>query len=235
MSYEMNLQSMPLDDLAQRCAQETILYFKSRVHDTSYCFEIFRRAVTERSELAWKAIINQYKPLVARWVNRQADKHPDFPLAREEEQDFIDEAFIRFWHHFTPEKFHNSKGLDGILQYLKMCVNSTVVDILRKMQHVQFEQKTDGEDEDDPPDHGESEPAPEETLQKGELWNAIKARLKDNKEQTVVYASFFLALSPREILAEFPGVFRDIDEIYQCKANVLARLGRDPDLRDLFN
>ena len=234
MSHEMNLQSMPLDDLAHRCAQETILYFKARIHDTSYCFELFRRAVTERSELAWKAIIVQYKPLVARWVNRQADKHPDFPLAAEEEQDFIDEAFIRFWHHFTSEKFHNSKGLDGILQYLKMCVNSTILDILRKMRHMQFEQKPDAEEEDDAPDHAETGPNPEETLQKDELWKAIKARLKDEKEHTVIYASFFLALSPREISNEFPGVFRSVEEIYQCKANVLARLGRDPDLRDLF-
>lgn len=234
MSHEMNLQSMPLDDLAQRCAQETIHYFKARIHDTSYCFELFRRAVTERSELAWNAIIVQYKPLVARWVNRQADKHPDFPLAREEEQDFVDEAFIRFWHHFTADKLHKSKGLDGVLQYLKLCVNSAVVDILRKMQHVQFEQKSEDEEEDDPPNQGESEPALEETLQNDELWKAIKARLKDEKEHTVVHASFFLCLSPREILAEFPGVFRSIEEIYQCKANVLARLGRDPDLRDLF-
>lgn len=235
MSYEMNLQSMPLDDLAQRCAQETILYFKSRVHDTRYCFELFRRAVSERSELAWKAIIIQYKPSVARWVNRWADKHPDFPLARVEEEDFIDEAFIRFWNYFTPDKFHKSQGLDGVLKYLKMCVNSAILDIWRKMHHGQFKERIEDEEENDALDPPEPGPTPEETFQKGEIWNFIKMRLKDEKEITVVYASFFLGLSPREILAEFPGMFRDIDEIYQCKANVLARLGRDPDLRELFN
>lgn len=235
MSYEMNLQSIPLDDLAQRCAQETILYFKSRINDTRYCFELFRRAISERSELAWKAIIVQYKPSVARWVNRWADKHPDFPLARAEEEDFIDEAFIRFWNHFTLDKFHKSQGLDGVLKYLKMCVNSAILDFWRKMHRGQFEQKTEGEDENEALDPPEPGPTPEETLQKGEIWKFIKMRLKDEKEYTVVYASFFLGLSPREIFAEFPIVFRDIEEIYQCKANVLARLGRDPDIRDLFN
>ena len=87
---------MPLEELAQRCAQETILYLKSLVNDTRYCLELFRRAISKRDELAWNAIIHQYKPSVARWVNRWADKHPDFPLARDEEEDFIDEAFIRF-------------------------------------------------------------------------------------------------------------------------------------------
>jgi len=47
-----------------------------------------------------------------------------------------------------------------------------------------------------------------------------------------VYASFSLALSPREILAEYPGLFRDIKETYQYKANLLDRLERDDEIRD---
>jgi len=234
MSYEMNLQSMPLNDLAQQCAQETILYFKSRINDTRYCFELFRRAITESDGPAWDVIMTQYRPLVAKWVNRWADKHPNFPLAREEAEDFIAETFKRFWSHFTPDKFYKSQGLDGVLKYLKTCVNSAILDIWRKMRLRQFDQKREGEDEDDALDPVEPGPTPEETFQKGEIWKFIKMRLKDEKEHIVVYASFFLGLSPREILAEFPAVFRDIEEMYQCKANVLARLGRDPDIRDLI-
>ena len=235
MSHENEIQLMTVADLAQRCAQETILYFKDRIHDTRYCFELFRRAICDHDDPAWKAIIIQYKPSVARWVNRWADKHPDFPLAREEEEDFIDEAFIRFWSHFTPDKFSRSDGLDGILKYLKMCVNSAILDIWRKMRHRQFDQVLEGENEGETSDPSEDSPTPEETLQADEIWKLIKVRLKDEKERIVVYASFFLGLSPREILTEYPGMFRDIEEIYQCKANVLARLGRDPDLRDLFD
>lgn len=237
MSDASDLQFMPLDDLAQRCAQETKLYFKKLVHDTKYCFELFRRAISDRSDHAWKALILQYKPSVARWVNRWADKHPNFPLTREEEEDFIEESFIRFWRHFTPEKLQKSGDLNRVLQYLKMCVNSTISDIWRKMQHLQFEQKSDTEDDDDDdddPNSAQPGPTSEESIQNDELWKAIKVRLKDEKEHTIVYASFFLALSPREILSEFPGMFNSIEELYQCKANVLARLERDQDLRDLF-
>lgn len=236
MTHETSLQFMTVEDLAQRCAQETKLFFNYLSHETKYCFELFRRAISERDDLAWSAIIVQYRPSVARWVNIWADKHPDFPLAREEAEDFIDEAFIRFWNHFTPDKFGKSQGLDGVLKYLKMCVNSAILDIWRKMHRGrQFEQKTEGEDENDALDPAEPGPTPEEALQKGEIWKFIKMRLKDEQEYTVVYASFFLGLSPREIFAEFPTVFRDVEAIYQCKANVLARLGRDPDIRDLFN
>jgi RNA polymerase sigma factor (sigma-70 family) len=235
MSHEMNLQSMSLNDLAQQCAQETILYFKSRVNDTRYCFELFRRAIAERDGLAWDVIITQYRPLVAKWVNRWADKHPDFPLAREEAEDFIAETFKRFWSHFTPAKFGKSQELEDVLKYLKMCVNSAILDIWRKMRLRQFDQKSEGEDEDEARGPAEPGPTPEESLQKGEIWKFIKIRLKDEKEHIVVHASFFLGLSPREIIFEFPNVFRNIEEIYQCKANVLARLGRDPDIRDLFS
>ena len=235
MSHEMNLQSMSLNDLAQQCAQETILYFKSRVNDTRYCFELFRRAIAERDGLAWDVIITQYRPLVAKWVNRWADKHPDFPLAREEAEDFIAETFKRFWSHFTPAKFGKSQELEDVLKYLKMCVNSAILDIWRKMRLRQFDQKSEGEDEDEARGPAEPGPTPEESLQKGEIWKFIKMRLKDEKEHIVVHASFFLGLSPREIIIEFPKVFRNIEEIYQCKANVLARLGRDPDIRDLFS
>jgi hypothetical protein len=47
-----------------------------------------------------------------------------------------------------------------------------------------------------------------------------------------VYASFQLALSPRDILAEYPNEFGSIKEIYQHKANFLERLGRDDEFKE---
>ena len=234
MSHETNLQFMTIEDLAQRCAQETKLYFNYLSSDTKYCFELFRRAIAERSDLAWKAIIAQYKPLVAKWVNHWADRHADFPPAGEEEEDFVAEAFERFWNFFTPEKFGKSPSLEAVLRYLKMCVHGAISDIWRKMHRRRFDQKLEGNEEGE--EQGPADPGstPEELLQIDELWHLIKSRLKDQKEQTVVYASFSLALSPREILNEYPGVFRDIKEIYQCKANVWARLERDPEIRNLL-
>jgi len=232
MSHEINLQLMTVDALAQKCAQETKLYFKYQSHDTSYCFELFRRAIAEHNDLAWKALIVQYKPSVARWVNRWADKHPDFPLASEEEEDFIAEAFERFWKYFTPEKFGRSQELEDVLKYLKMCVNGAISDIWRKMRRRQFDQKLEGGEEGEKPEPAELGPTPEEILQNSELWQLIQTRLKDQKEYTVAYASFNLDLSPRQIIAEYPGVFRDINEVYQCKANVWARLERDPEIRE---
>ena len=230
---DTHVQKMTVDVLAQRCAEETSSYFKYQSNDTRYCFELFRRAIIERDDTAWKALMLQYRPSIARWVNRWVDKHPNFPLLYEEVEDFIAEAFERFWNHFTPEKFSRSPNLEGILKYLKMCVNGTILDVWRKLQRRQLDQNLDNGEAGEGPQPTSVGLTPEAKLQNDEFWELIKTKLRDDKEYTVVYASFDLALSPRQIHAEFPDVFHDIREIYQCKAYVWARLERDPEIREL--
>jgi len=228
MSHEIKLQQMAVADLAQRCAQETDLYFNYQDHDPSYCFELFRRAIRHNDERALELIIAQYQPLVAKWVDRWMGKHPDFPLVNEEAQDFIAKAFERFWISFTTVKFDKSQSLAAVLSYLQTCVNGAITDAWRKLRHRQFEQET--KDEGQSP--LELEPTPEDLVQKTEFWQLIKKKSKDPKEYAVIYATFGLDLSPREILIEYPNLFKDIKEIYQCKANFLDRLERDEEIKE---
>jgi hypothetical protein len=58
--------------------------------------------------------------------------------------------------------------------------------------------------------------------------------LHDEKERRVVYGSFVLALKPRELYAQFQDTFRDVNEVYRVKENVLARLRRDAELAELL-
>ncbi|HLO13397.1 MAG TPA: hypothetical protein VK206_01115 [Anaerolineales bacterium] len=219
---------MSVADLAQKCAQETDLYFTHHDYDSSYCFELFRRAIRNNDERALEAVIIQYQPLVARWVDRWMAKHPNFSLVNEEAEDFIAQAFERFWISFTPVKFDKSQSLAAVLRYLQMCVNGAITDAWRKLRRIQLEQ----EPRDEEQELSEPNPTPEDILQKEEFWQLIRKKSKDPKEYTVLYASFSLALSPREILAEYPGVFNDIKEIYQHKANLLDRLERDEEIKE---
>ena len=214
------VQEMAAADLAQKCAQEMDLYFRHHDYDSSYCFELFRRAIQDNDERALEVVILQYQPLVARWVDRWMAKHPDFSLANEESQDFIAQAFERFWISFTPGKFEKSQSLAAVLRYLQMCVNGAMTDAWQKWRRLQLEQEPGDEEQD----YSEPEATPEDLFQKEEFWQLIKKKSKDPKEYTVMYASFSLALSPREILAEYPGVFSDVKEIYQHKNNLLNRL-----------
>ena len=228
MSHETKLQLMAVWDLAQKCAQETDLFFNHHDYDSSYGFELFRRAVRNRDERALEVVITQYQPLVARWVDKWMYKHPDFLLINEDAQDFIAQAFERFWVSFTPTKFDKSQNLAAILRYLQMCVHSAITDAWRKFRRIRLEQEMGAEEQE----FSQPESTPEDFLQNDEFWQLIKKKSKDPKEYTVVFASFSLALSPREILAEYPGLFRDVKEIYQYKANLLDRLERDDEIQD---
>jgi hypothetical protein len=111
MSHEIELQLMTVDDLAQRCAQETDFYFNHKNYDSKYCFELFRRAIRNRDGQAWGLVMLQYQPLVTRWVDRWMSKHPDFSQFNEETQDFVAQAFERLWVSFTPAKLEKSQNL----------------------------------------------------------------------------------------------------------------------------
>ena len=223
MSQVNELQNMPVDDLAERCAQETQHYFRKKSNDSSYCLELFRRAITRRDDDAWSAIYAQYQPQVERWVYR----HPDFRLIDQDAQDLAMQALERFLKYFTAEKLSKSQHLAAILNYLQACVNGVILDCWRKMHQAQFEQIEDDEERK----LIDKNPSVEEALESGELWQLVKNRLKDEKEYTFVYASVSLDLSPRQILAEYPDIFHDVAEIYRCGANVWARLERDPEIR----
>ena len=230
MSDENELQGMAVADLAQRCAQETDLYFSHQNYDSAYCFELFRRAIRNNDERALEVLIVQYQPLVVRWVDRWMSKHPDFSLFNEETQDFVAQAFERFWISFTSAKLEKSHSLAAVLRYLQMCVNGAITDAWRKLRRIQIEQEA--RDEEQEP--SEPDPTPEDLLQTDEFWQLIRKKAKDPKEYKVVYASFYLDLSPREILGEYQGEFNGIKEIYQHKANFLERLGRDDEFKEFF-
>jgi RNA polymerase sigma factor (sigma-70 family) len=230
MQDENDLQQMSVGGLAQRCAQETDLYFTHQDYDSRYCFELFRRAIQNNDQHALEAVIVQYQPLVARWVDKWMDKYPDLTSFHEETQDFIAQAFERFWISFTPAKFDRSHSLAAVLRYLQMCVNGAITDAWRKARRIRLEQESRDEEQES----SESDPTPEDILQKAEFWQLIRKKARDPKEYIVVYAFFHLNLLPREILAEYPGEFKDIKEIYQHKANFLERLGRDDEFKDFF-
>lgn len=229
MSHENELQQMGVEELAQKCAQETSRYFARQDFDSSYCFELFRRAIRNKDESALEVLIAQYRPLVALWVEKWITRHSDFSSFSEEPQDFVAQAFERFWISYTPAKFENAQSsLPAVLKYLQMCVNGALTDTWRKLRRIQLEQEPQYENHE----LSDPDPTPEDLLQQQEFWQLIRKKSKDPKEYIVVYASFHLALSPREILAEYPKEFGSIKEIYQYKANFLERLERDEDIKE---
>lgn len=221
--------TLTLTGLRHRCALESDRFFKRRDHDPRFCFELFRRAICHQNELAWEYIYLQYRPLVAGWVGR----HPLFPAVEEQLEDFVLVAFEKMWRALTPEKFEAFSELKALLGYLRMCVHSAVVDAARVKERQELIERAMGDAEAwrDDPNRGSGS---DTGLEREEFWHWLSGRLKNEKERQIVYASYILALKPREVYAQYPETFSSIEDVRRVKENVVARLRRDKELRQML-
>lgn len=230
MSHPAEQISLPLEDIAQRCAHETDRFFQHQDHDPRYCFELLRRAIADRCQRAWEFVYAQYQPLVTSWVER----HAAFSSCSEEAQYFVNRAFEKMWTALTPVGFGRFPDLKSLLRYLQMCVHSAILDVVRVAERstvvTQVEEMTTRGD----PEVATVEDQALDRMQWQAFWEEISARLHSDQERQVVYGSFVLAMKPRELCAQFPDLFRDVNEVYRVKENVLARLRRDAELARLF-
>jgi DNA-directed RNA polymerase specialized sigma24 family protein len=219
---------MDLAMLMKRCARESERFYRGQQHDTSFSYELFRRALVERSEAAWEQLYHHYHGLVEGWVRRSGA----FNSSGESSEFFVVGAFTKFWRAITPERFDSFPTLASLLHYLQLCATSVVIDSVRTQSW--------------------SEMLPEETItpsampqyspdeeainrvQREEFWQLIDTQLNDEVERVVVYCSFILGLTPRAIFARRNDLFRSVNDVYNVKRNVLGRLGRNNQLRQLY-
>jgi hypothetical protein len=217
---------LTLSGLRHRCAIESDRFFSRQEHDPRYCFELFRRAINDHNQQAWQFVYEQYRPLVSGWVERNSL----FRATEEETQYFVNRAFEKMWVAVTPAKFKKFPNLKSVLSYLQMCVHSVLVDYVRgREQATLLDQETLART---PAGEGANvERQVRHRIDGQALWRWLDGRLKDEKERCVVYGTFSLAMKPRELLAHYPETFRDVNEVYRVKENVMARLRRDDELK----
>jgi hypothetical protein len=228
MTHETQLRQMAVDELAQKCQQETSNYFRHLDHDDQYCFELFRRAVQEHDEVAWEVICGEYETLVAGWVSH----HSGFGATGEEAAYFVNGAFGKISGTLSSEKFSNFSDLGYLLRYLKMCVHSVIADYNRAAEYadlISIEDASEEESHDSSPEEQAAEHASGQAF-----WDLTRERLHDEKERLVIHSMFVLDLKPQEIFDHFRNMFENVDEIYRVKQNIISRLRRDAEFRKLL-
>ena len=92
VSVSINPATLDLEELVGYCAEEAQEYQRTQSGSTVCCYELFRRALVEKNELAWMYLFEQYAPLVERWVRRS----PAFEHSEETSDYFIGAAFLKF-------------------------------------------------------------------------------------------------------------------------------------------
>ncbi len=233
----MDLSRTSVGDLAAACRRETDRFRSGQTAADEYCFELFRRAICDRNDAAWEAVVVQYRGVVLTWVQRHGG-------ATVEDSDYwVNRTFDRFWSAMRPERFGLFEGLPRVLKYLQMCAATAVLDELRSQRataHDSLDQlfstghgaeREASSVELSDPGGADAEASAVERLAGQELWGAIAAEVPDEAERTVLYCSFALGMKPAEIAGKRPDLFAGVPDVYRIKRNVLERLRRSATMR----
>jgi hypothetical protein len=227
LGSEHDIKAMDVTELAQRCAIESDRFYRGQSHDSRYSYELFRRALVERDEIAWNYLFQHYSPLVEGWIRRCSA----FVNSGESSEYFVIGAFVKFWRAVTPERFAAFPNLASLLQYLQLCASSVVIDSVRAQSWAEMmpEEKINTQQI--------AKTAPDEEamqrVDRQEFWRYIDSQLHSESERVVVYGSFVLGLTPRAIFERYRMLFDSVYDVYNVKRNVLNRLSRNHHLQDL--
>ena len=233
MANETPSQSDPrdraIDELRADAQAQELSYSRGQPTDDTAGLELFRRAIDERNDDAWRAIMEIYRGLLVAQAGRRVIRG----LVIEDDGFCVDRAFQRFWRATRSARVHHQfNDLASILKYLKLCLGTVLLDEARARRR-QGAVSID----DVPTDRYVSADASTDVIGKiarRELWRAIERELADANQRLVARLSFLAGLSPREILARHPDTFQDVFDVYRTKRNMLDRLRRSRAIQDLM-
>lgn len=221
------LAQMDLTILIQRCAAESERFYRGQANDTSYAYELFRRALVDECEIAWEYMYQHYSPLVESWVRRCGA----FSQTGESSEFFVVSAFTKFWKAMRSKSFESFPSLAALLHYLQLCTNCVVIDSVRAQSWAEVlpeEALATAQDDQASPDEMVLDRAHRE-----EIWSCITTLLNDPSERIILYESFVLGMKPGDIFSRHNDLFSTVSVVYNLKRNLLERLGRNQQLRRL--
>ncbi len=206
--------------LAKDCIEELDRYRRKEVTDGRCCLKLLRLATVEQVDWAWSLVQQLFGETVRIWLRGHSACSQ--ALLHDSEENYIAQTFSRFWLT-TREHRPEFLTLPTLLAYLHSTLNSLLIDTLRMYTRGKYVSLLDCELVEELACQGE-EPGNLE-----EIWTSIQGLLSDDGERCLMYLLYYCGLKPREIVARFPALFRDVQEIYSQNHNILQRLRRQQD------
>jgi hypothetical protein len=206
------------DEVAARCAVEARRFARGEAHCDGYAIELLRRAFAG-DLAAYSAFLTEYRWTVVTWIRR----HRSYGL-QEDDDYWVECTFERFWRTVHKRGLDCFPTLATIVQYLKLCAHSVLMDAARARQADRLVGPIDVKATNTPGEQMDESILGE--LVARELWTAIESELKSESERQVADLSFVWGLTPREILNRRSDLYASIGDVYRIKRNVLERLRR---------
>jgi RNA polymerase sigma factor (sigma-70 family) len=211
--------------LIQRCHEENKRFHSGRDGPTGACRELFRLAIVEQSQWAWKAVYEEYHAQMLRWASG----------SQSAADDIVQGAWEKFFNSVRPERFPDFVRVGALLSFLKSCVKSVLIDRARVREREQTTLKAWNELEGLA--HQESSSPPSgiiDDIVNQQFAEDVYSRLRDDEERLVIVMSFELGLKPREIAERYAERFPTAKRVSRIKERVIRRLAYDPVLRQRY-
>lgn len=222
------LAQMDVQALAQRCFVENEHFYRNQPYDSSFAYELFRRALAEKDNCAWAELIKLYRPMVERWIIRNSS----FDDHNEGSDYLVMAAFIRFWQSITSTRFAMFPTTAALLQYLRCCASCAVIDNRRVHGRAKIVPS------DELVERYLPRVSPDEEamsrINRAEFWRSVNEQLRDDAERIVIHHSYVYGMKPRDIHQSRPDLFGSVNDVYAVKRNVLDRLSRNCELLRLL-
>jgi hypothetical protein len=205
--------------LASRCLLELGNYQRGEPCNETYGLELFRRATLQGDPEAWVWVQHCFGELVRGWLRRHPSREAACRL--ESEENYVAQAFERFWRATTMTQRVEFSRLAAALQYLHASLNGAILDTLRTYSRPR---------EVPLPEPGEpGEPQIEEQAASFEMWEILQSMLPNRREQRLAYLLYHCGLKPREMVQFCPQEWSNVQEIYRLRRTIVERVVRNAD------
>jgi DNA-directed RNA polymerase specialized sigma24 family protein len=222
-------ERLPVVELAQQCAEETVRYYRNEAIDGRYGYQLFRRAIVFRDDQAWREVERVYRGQLERWArgNRL------YPHAGEDAEALANRALENLWRRVDARGFAGFPNLSSILGYLQRSVYNLVIDAARMRTREQQRAEALGQSL-----AGRAVLSAQghalDRVRAHELWSSVRDHCRNERELRIAYCYLVLSLKPSDIQALFPTMFASTSVINATLATLLKRLRRSPSLRRQF-
>jgi DNA-directed RNA polymerase specialized sigma24 family protein len=230
LSDTCHLQQLSVEALVQLSKRAYNQYRLTGYSDERFAFELFRRAVEQRNERSWQALVEIYTPLVATWIQQLEKGRWLIEQQWEIVPALVNTCFLKFFLAMQPAvKFIRFPSLAALLQYLHCCARTVVYDECQSLQRrYGYEEKGYATGawlmSEDPAIAIEASHVTQS------LWKLVLANLNSSQERVILFSIYLWGMSPREISTAYPNIFPTPDAVYRVKQNMLDRLRQERQL-----
>jgi hypothetical protein len=220
----MDVRLVAVPELARLCHDETNKYLRREPSRDDFCLELLRRAIVDGDQAAWGAILAQYRGMILSWLR----KGYGTAMRDEDDDHWVNRTFERFWQAVGPQRFADFPSLATLLQYLKQCAITALLDDARQRARERLEERANASELPT----ADPEPLALGSLAQEDLWSLVLAETQNEADRLVAHESFHLSLKPGEIQERHPEQFASTADVYRVKRNLLDRLRRNPAIRE---